>query len=598
MDARPRRTPAVTIVGAAQACQDWRMTRALRSAVLVAGLALGVFSLAVARGGAGYSFGGSSAFAGAAELAAGYALLAVGFTAWMRPPQARLGVILVAASFAWFLLEWSNPAAGSVVFTIGLVLYAAAAPLVAHAMLAYPDGRVGWWPGRLGLALGYAGSVLVLGLLAAAVFDPAAEGCAQCPRNLLLADGGSSGTYGSLNRAGIFLGLTWSLLVTVLAAGDLIRATPARRRLVAPVVVAGCAYLGLVAAEFAHSWHRGFLGFDGLDRRLWLGEAAALCLLSLAVVWAWVRARRTRSALARLVIELAESPPPGGLRDVLAGVLHDRSLVLAYPLAGGRLADARCRAVELTGEITPIVRGGQRVALLSHRPGLLAEPTLADEVAAAARLALENERLQAEARFQLEELRASRFRIVQSGDAERRRLVRDLHDGAQQRLVTLSLALRLARTRLGPGVDPALAGRLDQAQAELRAALGDLRELAQGIFPVILAEEGLAAAVEALAEAVAVPVEITALPDERLGTSAEAAAYFVVSEAVRRATAGPLRVSATRHDGRLVVEVEGNSVPAEITDLQDRAGALDGSVTVVPGPGGRAAIRAEIPCES
>ena len=176
--------------------------------------------------------------------------------------------------------------------------------------------------------------------------------------------------------------------------------------------------------------------------------------------------------------------------------------------------------------------------------------------------------------------------------------MRDLHDGAQQRLVTLSLALRLARTRLGPGVDPALAGRLDQAEAELRAALGDLRELAQGIFPVILAEEGLPAAVEALAEAVAVPIEITALPDERLGTSVEAAAYFVVSEAVRRATAGPLRVSAGRRDGRLVVEVEGDSVPAEITDLQDRAGALDGSVTVVPGPGGRAAIRAEIPCES
>src|SRR4029077_10490597 len=99
------RTSAVTIVAAAQACQDWRMTRALRSAVFVAGVALGVFSLAVARGGAGYSFGGSSAFAGAAELAAGYALLAVGFTAWMRPRQARLGAMLIAASSCRFLAE-------------------------------------------------------------------------------------------------------------------------------------------------------------------------------------------------------------------------------------------------------------------------------------------------------------------------------------------------------------------------------------------------------------------------------------------------------------------------------------------------------------
>jgi signal transduction histidine kinase len=574
------------------------MARTLRLAVLAAGIALGAFSLAVARDGAGNSFGGGSVFAGVAELAAGYALLAVGIAAMMRRRQARLGAILVAASFAWFLVEWNNPAAGSaVVFTIGLVLYAAAAPLVAHAMLAYPDGRVGWWPGRLGLALGYAGSVLVLGLLAAAVFDPASEGCAQCPRNLLLAGGGRR-AFGSLNRAGIYLGLTWSLLVILLAAGDLVRATPARRRLAAPVVLAGCAYLGFVAADFAHSLHRGFLGNDGLDRPLWLGEAAALCALSLAVIWAWARAWRTRSAMARLVIELAESPPPGGLRDVLAGVLRDPSLQLAYPLAGGRLADARCRAVELTGEVTPIVRGGQRVALLSHRPGLLAEPALAEEVAATARLALENERLQAEAWSQLEDLRASRARIVQAGDAERRRLVRDLHDGAQQQLVTLSLALRLARTRLGRGLDPALARRLDEAEDELRAALADLRELAQGIFPVILAEEGLSAAVEALAEAVPVPLEITALPGERLSSPVEAAAYFVVSEAVRQAAASTLKVAAAQCDSRLVVEVQGDSAPAEITDMQDRVGALDGSVTVVHGPGGRATIRAEIPCES
>src|SRR5262249_25124160 len=291
------------------------------------------------------------------------------------------------------------------VFTLGLVLYAAAAPLVAHAMLAYPDGRVAWWPGWLGLALGYAGSVLVLGLLAAAVFDPASEGCAQCPRNLLLAGGGSSGTYGSLNRAGIYLGLTWSLLVILLAGGDLIRATPARRRLAAPVVVAGCAYLGVVAADFAHSLHRGYLGNDVLDRGLWLGEAAALCALSLAVIWAWVRAWRTRSALAGLGIGLAESPPPGGLRDGPARRLPDPSRQLPCPLADGRLADARCRPVELTGEVTQIVRGGQQVALLSHRPGLLAEPALAEEVAAAARLAFENERLRAEAWSQLEDLR-------------------------------------------------------------------------------------------------------------------------------------------------------------------------------------------------
>jgi signal transduction histidine kinase len=574
------------------------MARGLQFAVLTAGLGFGVFSLAVARRGAGYSFGGDTVIAGAAELIVGYALLAVGLAAWLRSRQARLGVILVAASFAWFVPEWNNPGAGSaVVFTAGLALYAAVPPLVAHAMLAYPDGRVRWRLDRLGLVLGYAVTVVVLGLLAATAFDPASEGCARCPRNLLLV-GGSSGTYGSLNRAGVYLGLAWSLFVILLAVGGLVRSAPARQRLAAPVVVAGCVYLGLVAADFAHSLYRGFLGIDAVDRLLWLGEAAALCVLSLAVSWAWVRARRTRSALARLVIELAESPPPGGLRDVLAATLHDPSLELAYPLADGRLVDARCRPVMLKGEKTSVVRAGREVAFLAHRPGLLADPALAEQVAAAARLALENERLQAEAQAQLESLRASRWRIVQAGDAERRRLERDLHDGAQQRLVTLSLALRLAGTRLGPGPDPARAGRLGEAATELRAALADLRELAQGIFPAMLAEDGLSAAVEALAEEIPIPIQITALPQERFGLPVEAAAYFVVSETVRRSTGSTVKVSAVRRDGRMVVEVDGDGTPGNIIDLEDRVGTLDGSVAVVREPDGRAVLRAEIPCGS
>src|SRR5262249_8672958 len=120
----------------------------------------------------------------------------------------------------------------------------------------------------------------------------------------------------------------------------------------------------------------------------------------------------------------------------------------------------------------------------------------------------------------------------------------------------------------------------------------------QGIFPVILAEEGVSAAVEALAETGPATLEITALPGERLGSSAEAAAYFVVSEAVRQAASSTLKVSVARYDTRLMVEVEGDSAPAGIAGGGDRVGARDGSVTVVRGPGGRATIRAEIPCES
>jgi len=128
--------------------------------------------------------------------------------------------------------------------------------------------------------------------------------------------------------------------------------------------------------------------------------------------------------------------------------------------------------------VTPLVSGGRSVALLAHRPGLLDDPGLVEQIAAAARLALDNERLQAQVRAQLEDLRASRARIVERGDAERRRLERDLHDGAQQRLVSLALSLRLAR--LGGDADPDVAA-LEQAEAEVRQALEELRGLARGL---------------------------------------------------------------------------------------------------------------------
>jgi signal transduction histidine kinase len=573
------------------------MARVLRLGIGAAGLGVGAFSLALARSEPGYSFAGSSAYASAAELLAGYALLAVGLIASTRPRQARLGTVLVAASITWFLLEWNNPGAGSAfVFTVGLVLYLAAAPLIAHAVLAYPDGRLRSRLDRVGLALAYGGTVVVLGLLAASVFDPAAQRCAQCPRNLLLvyADGG---IYGSINRVGIRLGVVWGLLLIVLVVANLVRSTPARRRVAAPVTLVGCLYLGFVAADFVHGAGRGFLSNDSLDRRLWLGEAAALCSLALAVAWGWVRARRTRSELAALVLELSESSP-GGLRDMLAVTLDDPALELAYPLDDGRLVDARGRPARLEREVTPVVRAGREVACLSHRPGLFDDPTLAEEVAATARLALENERLQAQTRAQLEELRASRARIVEAGDAERRRLERDLHDGAQQRLVGLLLSLRLARSHLGPDSDPALLAPIEEAEAELRAAVAELRELAHGIFPAALDEEGFSAAVEALAEGAAVPVEMTALPQERLAPAVEAAAYFVVAEAMRQSDGTPLLVSAARHEGRLVVEVESERGPAEIVALEDRVGALDGTVEVVHEPGVGVRIRAEIPCGS
>jgi signal transduction histidine kinase len=571
----------------------------LRLVLWPAGLALGGFSLVIARDDPAFSFAGTSLGAAIAFLGAGYALLTTGLLHWQRRPGNAVGPLLAAAACAWFLAEWDNPGVGSaLVFTIGLALAASCPPLVGWAMLAYPGGRLSTWWERGAVAVALAGSVLVLGVMPALFFDPVAEGCAQCPRNLLLA-ADKPDLANSFSRIGVHLGLAWSLLLLVCAGWQIVRSSGTRRRLIRPVVGAGGAYLGLVAAGFAVSLDRGFLGNGTLDQRLWLAQAGALAALTLAVAWSWLRARRTRSSLTKVVVELGESA--GGLREALAQTLADPELEIAYPVGDGRYSDAAGAPVDvahLNGRAaTPLVRDGRPVAILLHRAGLLDSPELVDEVASTARLALENERLQAEARAQLADLRASRARIVEAGDEERRRLERDLHDGAQQRLVGLSLALRLLRSQPAVAADSSIRSRLDEADVELRAAIADLRTLAHGLFPAVLADEGLAAAVQSLAEEASVPVVLDGLPEGRFGAGVESAAYAVVAESAREAT-GPLEVHADVRDELLHVEVAMTGELTNLGDLEDRIRALEGSLLVYRTTDGRVRIRAEIPCAS
>jgi signal transduction histidine kinase len=299
------------------------------------------------------------------------------------------------------------------------------------------------------------------------------------------------------------------------------------------------------------------------------------------------------------VLDLVQAPPPGGLRDSLVRIVGDPTLALAYPAGeSGGLVDALGRPVELPAghEQTVLVRDGEPVAVLAHAPGLLDDGELLDELTATARLALENERLQAEVRARLEELRRSRARIVEAGDAHRKRLERDLHDGAQQRLVTLSLSIRLLRSRLSSNGDGGALERLDEAEAELREAIAELRELAHGIFPAVLADDGFAAAVTALSEESHVPVRVGALPEGRFGQAAETAAYTVVAEAARAATEA-VSVAAEERAGRLVVEVETTANGLDVVALEDRVQALAGELDVRLDAGGRITIRAELPCE-
>jgi len=569
---------------------DADMRAAVALAVSISGLAVGVLAIEVARNHPGYWFAGDSRLAAVALLAAGWALVGSGAALWIRRPESLCGPLLLAGGITWFVPELNNPAVGSsLAFTAGLALAATTPALVGHAVLAYPSGRLMSWGERGAVAVAYGGAVGVLGVQPALLDDPADQACSQCPPNLLLVADNAS-TAVDLRHAGMYLGVAWATALAVLVAIRLARASSAMR----PVLAAGAAYLALVAATFAASLGQSYISAATLERRLWLGQAAALIGVGAGVAWGWVVARRARASVARLVVELAQSPPPGGLRDALAGIVGDADLVLAYPVGeGGQLVDADGRGVTLPAlsERTSLIRDGRAVAVLAHARGVLLDEQLVEEVTAAARLALENERLQAEVRARLRELRASRARIVAAGDAERKRLERDLHDGAQQRLVGLSLSLRLLRMRQPDS------RQLERADEELGLAIADLRTLAHGIFPAVLADEGLAAAVEALAEEGRVPVRIGVMPGERFAAPVESAAYAFVAEAIRGAPAG-LAVHAEHLDGLLAVDVETAAVDGlELVALQDRIGALDGRLEVTS-ENGRARIHVELPCVS
>jgi signal transduction histidine kinase len=569
--------------------------RAAPVALVTTGLALAVASVALGRGHPGWWFAGESDTASVLELLAGLALIGAGAAAWRRRPVSRFGPLLFLAGLAWFVPEWNNPAIGSApLFTAGLVLGAACPPLVTHAALGYPGGWLHSRAERAAVGLAYVACVGLLGVLPALLFDPAAEGCAQCPRNLLLvtADGELAET---IRRIGLGLGPLWVALVAVLAARRLARASVAERRLIMPVLVPAGAYLLAVAWVFQRGVDRGFVTNGSFELALWSAQAFALTLLGVGATWEWVRARRTRSALAALVVELERSPAPGALGPALARRLGDPSLELLHPLSDGGLVDSGGlqRAPGGDQQLTPLVSRGRTLAIIAHRPGLFVDPGLAEEVASVARLALENERLQAVVRAQLQDLRASRARIVEAGDTERRRLERNLHDGAQQRLVALSLAVGLAIAE-HRGNQP----RLEGARQELRLLLAELRELAHGIYPVALAEEGFAAAVEALAEQSRVAVRLRRpVPEGRLDAPVETAAYMIIREMTGDARRGWISVDTRREGDRLVLEVTGDGgPPAELVYLEDRVGAVGGSLRLEPPAEGVTCLRAELPC--
>jgi signal transduction histidine kinase len=256
--------------------------------------------------------------------------------------------------------------------------------------------------------------------------------------------------------------------------------------------------------------------------------------------------------------------------------------------------------------MTIVERGGEPVAVIVHDRAFEEDPALIASVSAALRLAVENERLAERVTAQLAEVRASRARIVEAGDTERRRVERDLHDGAQQRIVALTLALRTAQNSLGPDAEPAARDHLDHALEEARAALAELRELARGIHPQILTSAGLAAAVGALAQRSSVDVAVRIAPEDRYEPAIESAAYFVISEALanvaKYAAASKVTIAADWRDSELMVEIADDGVGGAaastgsgLQGLADRLAALDGQLEIRSPVGGGTRVLARIP---
>jgi signal transduction histidine kinase len=316
-------------------------------------------------------------------------------------------------------------------------------------------------------------------------------------------------------------------------------------------------------------------------------------------------------AVSELLLRLGEAPGTGTLRCRLSEALGDRSLQLIFWLDDkGKWVDSAGHKIELPSEndvrgVTMVELEGRRVGAILHDPQLCEDPELLHSVAAAAGLAMENERLQAQLHARVEELRASRARIVEAGTHERRRLERNLHDGAQQRLVALSLTLRLAQGKLHD--EPEKANELlDGAQQELTLALGELRELARGIHPAVLSDRGLGAALEALAGRAPIEVDLAEVPGDRLPEPIEAAAYFVIAEALtnvaKYAHASQATVSVSRRNGHAVVEIADDGIGGADPDrgsglrgLADRVSALDGRMSLDSPAGAGTRLRAEIP---
>jgi signal transduction histidine kinase len=564
----------------------------------------------------------------ARELAPAWAFGVAGLVAWRRRPDNRIGPLMVvigASLLLWSLRTLSVPA------LVSLGMWMSLGPgvqgvLLGTLVLAYPSGQITSRLGRAWVALALVG--LLGPQLALALSTPLGfPGCLEC-RPLLVLWYDERTRVALLNLTVLIFAVLAIALLLLLARRWLKASTPARRVL-APVWLAGAVVavvvvsVAIVDASVEDSlisrgpvpslgrFLRGNIPLSVLELLPWV-VAVSLLLVPLALLWGFLRAHLGQAAVSNLAIELGRVGDRAPLTESLRRALGDESLDLVlWSRPAGEYVTTEGLTVSLPAEgsdraVTRLDGEDGPLAALLHDQVLTERASLVNGVAAVAQLAIENERLHAEVKSQLEEVRASRERIVRAGDEERRRVERNIHDGAQQRLVSLSLALSMAHAK-ATHVAPDVVQTIMAAETELKEAIGELRELARGIHPAILTEAGLGPALESLADRSPIPVTVQTNLQGRLPPLVEATAYFVVAEALtnvaKHTAASTASLDATVADGWLRLTVAdnggGGADPARgsgLRGLLDRVAALGGRLSIEDDGSGGTRLTAAIPC--
>jgi signal transduction histidine kinase len=525
----------------------------------------------------------------------GGSFAAFGLVAWRRRPDSRSGLLMTATGFGFFVSPLLTQLDGALAFTTHALLVDvwifAFVPLLLTLLTA---GRLTRARDRW-LVASYALPLVVL-QVTWLLFLPEEDNLLQ-----VWPDADVAHVIDRFQRG--LLAVACAATVAVIAVRWW-RASGPQRRVLLPSLAGALALL-----FFTLLLVNDLVTGTRSQTLLWFA-ACSIITVPAAFLAGLLRSRLARGGLADLVRGLG-SARGSELEGALGRALGDPDLTVAYWLPEYDVyADADGQPVALPdgGErtVSPIERDGRRIAALVHDRTLQDDPELLEAVGAAAAMAIENERLHAESRARLSELKASRERIVAAGDAERRRLERNLHDGAQQRLVGIALQLRLLQRRVKD--DPSAEQLVAAATEELTRSLAELRELARGLHPAAL-EHGLAPALHVLAGRSAVPTTVTCETTDPLPEAVELAAYFVASEALanvgKYANATQATVRLWRTGTLAGIEIADDGVGGAddargtgLRGLADRVEALDGRLRVVSPPGRGTVVSAELPCGS